>query len=389
MVRELGAILFVLLVFLQAAVAQGASSLSNKVEVLEEQVQRLMQKNSQLQKRLEDVDSAGAVAQDQMMDLEKQFRSRLLISGYADVEYVDNSLPDSDGGFRMHHFSLVFTKNIDSKWRLFSEIEFEDAPSVEFDGKPASCDDCSGTIFLEAMNISYSPSAMFGLKAGRFFTPAGIWSEDHYPPFVKTQERPLHIRKIFPQLVDGAMGFGRLQMGETFLNYQVYSGNGEGNPGSTDENSSKAVGVKLALLFPLFSHFELGASYYKDTLNTGTDKVASGAHFKLRVQSFHFQGEYAKGELESSVGDDAMLEGYYTQLFYNINHFDIGYRYDFFDKVNSGNVGQEDEVRNSLFVNWKVQENVVLKLEYHEAEPQFSDNYTKTIVSLVAHINSQ
>jgi len=389
MVRELGVCFFIMLVTQHAAVAQSTSVLSTKVDVLEEQVERLMLQNSRLQQRMDDVNNAAAVSQDQVIDLEKQFRSRLLISGYADVEYVENSLPEKDAGFRMHHFSVVFTKNIDSKWRLFSEVEFEDAPSVQFDGKPSSCDDCSGTIFLEAMNISYSPSALFGLKAGRFFTPAGLWSEDHYPPFVKTQERPLHIRKIFPQLVDGAMGLGRLQAGETFLDYQVYSGNGEGNPGSGDENSSKAVGVKLALLFPLFTHFELGTSYYQDKLNTGIEKVASGVHLKLRLQSFHFQGEYAKGELQPNVGKEYTLEGYYGQFFYSINHFDVGYRYDYFDDMKNSGFDQEEEVRNSVFINWQVQENVVLKLEHHEVEPQFSDDYTKTIVSLVAHISSQ
>ena len=230
------------------------------------------------------------ILQDQLEETNIANTNEMKISGYADIEYHNSTQDGKEPGFRLHHMSLFFEKRVTDDWKFFSEIEYEDAPFLEyeFEGKKADsiCEGCYGKIFLEAANFTYAYDPVMSLRAGRFFTPAGIWSVDHYPSFVPTQLRPEHVRNIFPQVVDGVGIFGTISMGNSFLNYDLYLGNGEGNSGSADSNSEKATGAKVSLLLPFFRYFEIGASAYNDTstdtLDIDTDKTAIGAQEKAR-----------------------------------------------------------------------------------------------------------
>ncbi|MCI0508276.1 MAG: porin [Gammaproteobacteria bacterium] len=313
------------------------------------------------------------------------------ISGYTDLEYHDSSAPGAEPGFRLHHMSLFFEKRITDQWRFFSEIEYEDGPFIEYNyngsNVDSECEGCYGKIFLEAMNFTYAwdPRAQF--RGGRFFTPAGIWSIDHYPPFVPTQLRPQHIREIFPQVVDGVTVFGTLPLGGMFVNYDIYLGNGEGNPGSEDGNSEKATGAKLSLLFPALKYLEIGASIYNDTQNDDQEKEAIGAHLKLKIWDFTLQGEYATATNTPVSGSSFDQSGYYAQLLYDIGKWTLGGRYDFYDAQENT---QSESIYNSVFVNYHVTEAIVLKLEHHqvELEDPAAEDYDHTIGSVVIYLGN-
>ncbi|MEP5047263.1 MAG: hypothetical protein ABJ006_02860, partial [Balneola sp.] len=200
-------------------------------------------------------------------ELIKKDENRMQVSGYADVEYKGSDSPGVSEEFRMHHLSLFFTKKFDNKFKFFSEIEYEDAP--KFDGindGSGELEEASGTIFVEAVNFDWNYSQLINLRAGRFFSPAGIWSEDHYPPFVATQERPMHIFRIFPQFVDGVSGFGRQYLTDLIsVDYNVFIGNGESSiSGKKDLNSNKATGFRGRIQLPLWDEFNLGFTLYND-----------------------------------------------------------------------------------------------------------------------------
>jgi len=326
---------------------------------------------SELETEIKKNDETVSILQDQVSLLEKSLNSQLKISGYADVEYKSSSVFDEPNSFRLHHFSLFFKKQINEKWRFFSEIEFEDAPKIEFDGDPTNCKGCSGKIFVEAVNIDYVWKPQSALRFGRFFTPAGIWSIDHYPPFVPTQERPLHIRKLFPQLVDGAAIFGNIPLSGSFLSYDLYFGNGEGNTAKKDENSSKASGLNLNLSIPTLAHTEFGATFYKDTLNNDDEKTVSGVHTKLIISDFTFQAEYADAEINPVSGTKFNNKGYYGQLYYNYVKWIVGYRYDFLDENTT--IANDAQMRNVFFINYRVDKDIVVKLEHVEKEPEDSE----------------
>lgn len=341
----------------------------------------------ELEDRIQKLEEEALVSTEGIYDVNTRVDSQMVISGYTDVEFTTTTQPGKTDGFRLHHMSLFFEKNMGDKWRFFSEVEYEDAPKFEGDG--ATLSDADGKIFLEAVNMTYSMQQEVNLRAGRMFTPAGIWSEDHYPTFVPTQERPQFIRKIFPQNVDGAQAFGTVEMGSAFLNYDVYVGNGRSaNAGHNDDNSAKSKGAKMSFLFPLLNHFELGASYYtdpRDSGQSGEELTATGVHGKLKAGQTTFQFEVAKGEW-----DTVESEGVYGQLMYDWNKYTVGMRADSYDP-DSGNASTQSETTiNSVFANYHFNKNVTLKVEYHavDNEDPSKDDYEKTTFSVVGYLGN-
>ena len=367
------------------------AELKRRLQQLEQQIQTLQKNHDTLASSIAKTLKAGELAQDTTLDLEKQLHSKLQVSGYADVELRNDTRADDPPSFRIHHFSLILTKQVDPHWRTFAEIEYEDAPRMEFTpGAPDCQGDCSGQIFLEAMNVDYSPSDTVGVRVGRFFTPAGIWSIEHYPPFVATQERPLHIYQIFPQLVDGALLHGALPIVDTFLNYDVYVGNGEGSSGHADNNSKKAFGMRAAVQLPWVARGELGVSAYTDTL-TGTStpetsKFATGIHAKARKGQVAFQTELASARYKPKDGTAYTTAGYYVQLGVDISAATIGYRYDYFEEYDMPSTTTTDLRRNSIFANYRVHKNIVLKLEQHRTTRDHANGANLTLASIAVYL---
>jgi len=345
------------------------NEVSERVETLEGSVELLEEANAELRKDLDD---------------------RLRVSGYVDVEYIIQK--DKDNTFRMHHMSLFFQKKISDKWKFFSEIEYEDTPKFsasgakDADGNYVLDSGGEGKIFVEAVNLDYNflPQAIF--RFGRFFTPAGIWSVDHYPPFVSTQERPGHIRNIFPQLVDGAMVYGTLNLGGHYLNYDFYYVNGEGNTGKKDKNADKAMGLKASAILnvPMFSHLEVGGTGYfdpEDSKNGDQEKTALGVHAKLKYTDFILQTEAAFAQFSGDTSDKATRSGYYAQFIWEPAMWSLGVRHDnYYDRSNS-----DAKVTNSVFANYRFNTNLVVKVEHHIIDNAGTDD-NKTVFSVVSYL---
>lgn len=315
----------------------------------------------------------------------EELEGKIKIGGYVDLEYTQDSRDQIKPGFRIHHFSLFFKQKISERWRFFSEIEYEDGPSFDFrDGLTAG----AGKIFVEAVNFDYEYKPELIVRGGRFFTPAGIWSVDHYPPFVPTQERPLHIRKIFPQIIDGLMTYGTHSVGSVIARYEGYVGNGEGNDdeGKEDDNTRKSYGVKISLLPITMQYLDFGASYYSDRrADNGQEIDAAGLHAKLRLGSATFQGEYATGDIKTVSGSSFTRSGYYAQLMYDIETWTVGGRHDIYESDDTLNV---EETRKTAFINHHVSANVVLKLEHHihEYENPAQQDYNLSIASIAYYL---
>ena len=334
-----------------------------------------------------------SIVQDQIEEINQNASKQMRISGYADLELQKSTELGKYTSFRLHHLSLFFEKRIEEKWKFFSEIEFEDAPKFEGAGEaqtpPASgeiVEDAEGKIYVEAVNISYQHDAALNIRGGRFFTPAGIWSVDHYPSFVPTQIRPQHIRQIFPQVIDGLVAYGTVNFNSSFLDYHVYSGNGEGNTGSGDLNSDKSNGARFALILPWLNYMELGLSAYNDILNDGTKKRATGSHFKIEYRNFAIQGEYAKGVY--TIGTNRRSNGYYAQLLYRPSAVSYGIRHDYYKA--DENVASSGNTFDGVFFNYRVNDSVLFKLEHHlvKSDDSSISSHSESICSLVVYLGS-
>jgi len=346
-----------------------------------------------VEERLSNLEDSLMLAEEANEELRAKSESAMKVSGYADAEFITEE--NNDSRFRIHHLSLFFHKQLDEKWRFFSEIEFEDGPVVDCEGctgaTTAANISANGKIFAEAINLTYQLRPEATLRFGRFFAPAGIWNVDHYPPFVSTQERPQHIRKIFPQLIDGAMAYGTFRMGNTFLNYDAFVGNGEGNNGHNDNNNDKALGLKASFIIPVKGAklVEVGATAYQDVQNAAEDqkKTATGIHAKVSVSDFTFQTEHATADFSPQHGAAKMGDrsGHYEQLTYSPNQWSFGFRNDFYDSDES--TANKGKTIQSLFTNYRFSTNTVGKVEYHQIDAEGSTQKTdKTIFSIVTYL---
>ncbi len=348
-----------------------------------------------LEERLQKLEGEVAINREEADDTANRFKNNMSVTGYADTEYISTNQTGKKTGFRVHHFSMFLKKQVSDDLRFFSEIEYEDGPYYEPAKATTPATVGSGKIFAEAVNFDYQWRADTSVRVGRFFTPAGIWSVDHYPPFVATQERPQHIRLIFPQLVDGAAVSGNHPVGNAFVNYDLFVGNGETTlaDGSGDNNSTTAVGLRATASLPITQQFDVGATLYHDKLASAADiaqpkKDALGIHAKIRHGAYGFQGEYAKASYKptSSTGGDYDRKGYYGQFSYDINKWTLGYRYDFYDPISTST---NDATKiHSAIVNYHVSKNVVLKWEHHLANAEdTTKDYFRDIASIAVNLD--
>ena len=356
---------------------------------------------AELEERLVALEEEALIATEGVYDINTRDENRMRISGYTDVEYHTHTNDNVDR-FRLHHMSLFFEKNLGNDWHFFSEIEYEDGPKFEGAGEASTAvdvngdpvggeiiEDAKGKIFLESVNLTYQWKQEANIRFGRMFTPAGIWNIDHYPVFVPTQERPQHIRKMFPQVVDGMQAFGTIAVGTTFANYDLYTGNGNGNTGKGDRNQAKATGGRLSLVFPMLTHFELGTSYYNDPEDSSKNDeefTATGFHGKIKAGPVTLQFEQASG-----AWDTDEREGYYAQLLYDWEKFTFGVRNDYYDSDAENSATEKGKTFNSVFVNYHANKAITLKVEHHaiDLEDNSTDeDFGKTIFSIVGYLGN-
>ncbi len=341
--------------------------------------------NADLKNKMNELSSRVETLEAEKNDVKEKISGLAEITGYADVEYIMTDKPGEDNEFRIHHLSLFVKKQFTGKWRFFSEVEFEDGPFFETTNEGTTWKSgTGGKIFLEVMTLEYLYDPKLNIVLGRFFTPAGIWNVDHYPPFVTTQDRPQHIRKIFPQLTDGLQVNGAFSPGSTVVSYNLYAGNGEGNTGAGDNNEGKALGGRIKLKLPLLTKTEFGLSAYTDSDKTRTDKNSFGADLSLQWKSLKFQGEYAQAAVSPGEYE---ITGYYGQLIYAIGDWDLIYRHDRYDPKST--VINDGTTINTLAVNHHFTPVIVGKLEHHfvDQDNDAADDYNRSIFSLVVYLS--
>ena len=337
-----------------------------------------------LEERVTALENAQVVTDDAIADANHQLEYGAKISGYVDAEYrTRTKSPGEYNGFRLHHTNLMILNKFSEEWSFFSEIEFEDGLQIE----GSSTD---GALFVEKAGFDYKWKPEATIRVGRFMTPIGIWNEDHYSPFVSTQDRPMHIEQIFPGTTNGIGILGTTSLGSTFLNYNLYTGNGSDAPGESDNNNNKAVGARGTFVFSDFHHLEAGLSLYKDTLEDGSDKTVNGLHMKLREGPWAVQMEYAAGKEDPLAGSETESKGAYIQPQYTMDKWTFGYRYDLYDTDSGDSSTKTENIDNVVYVNYRVLPHLVLKAEHHMYsydDPAKEDN-TMTVFSVAAFLGS-
>ncbi len=255
---------------------------------------------------------------------------RLSISGFMDFQVnkifeVDDTnsvraFPFSNENlqFMQNNLNLYFNFKVDDDWKAFTEIRFLYLPTgslelephfqdVDGDGAPdiyvdsdndgnldsiATPDGSTmtmynlnnttdqtqslveyGSIYIERAYIEYNKFPFASIRFGRFFTPFGIWSNDHGSPAVTSARFPyivLPISSIGSGMPTKQTGFelvGKIPLSSTIIDYAIYTGNGVSNTSSIGDqfDDDKSVGCFLNFKTPLGNilEVEFGGSGYR------------------------------------------------------------------------------------------------------------------------------
>jgi hypothetical protein len=350
----------------------------DRIDRIESELEELKKENIDLKNRLKIIEAYKEEDELTAAELVK-------ISGYADAEYHITDEEGENDNFRIRHLSLIFEKKFEKEWKLFSEVEFEDAPLIESTHTDNQAATVQGKLFVEQVYIEYLHGMDMDLRFGRFLTPAGIWSIYHYYPYVTTQTRPLLVRNIFPHVSDGIQLRKSLRLLGSTLGTSLYVANGSGNPGRTDRNENKGVGLRLNYSLDFLSDFQFGASYFGETDNDDVKTDSYGLHTKMSYLRTELQAEYAIRENDPSDADSYHTSSSYVQLAYDITNWTLAGRYDWYEENSSYG---DYQYRYTGALNYHFAHNVVGKAEYNRNEFDSTEtkDYNEIILSIVVAI---
>jgi hypothetical protein len=127
---------------------------------------------------------------------------------------------------------------------------------------------------IERVHLTWQPRDWFGIIAGRFLTPYGIWNVEHGSPVIIAVRPPYsQVAHFLPLAQTGLQAFGRANVtGHLDIGYALTFSNGRGPMDEVhDLDSNKAGGLRLQILydspqvkFTLGGYGYLGA--YTDTM---------------------------------------------------------------------------------------------------------------------------
>ncbi len=306
------------------------------------------------------------------------------VSGYADAEYAFTDQEGEDSGFRVRHLSLFFTKDVQKEWKLFTEVEFEDAPRIESESATDDVKSSQGTVFVEQLYIEYHPKLSWDIRLGRFLTPAGIWSIYHYPPYVPTQTSPIIYKVIFPKVSDGVQLKNSFNLRDSAIDTHLYIANGAGNPGALDRNEGKGIGARVNA--DLLTGLSAGLSYFGERDNEGILRMSYGAHVLFNSSSLRLQAEYQTRSNEPDAASGFDDSGWYAQAEYDMSKWTLAARYDWYDPSSESS----DDLWTGYTgaVNYRFAHNVIGKLEFNrnEFDDPSMDDYSQGILAIVVAI---
>lgn len=198
------------------------------------------------------------------------------VDGYISVEYerqlekAKEGRGDANGSFDADLFDLVMNWSVNEDLRVAADLTWEHGPAIE-EGR--------GNVAVEYAWFEYRVRDWLRFRAGKMFTPFGIYNEIHTAkPAFLTFKVPLSTNstnkfgtpeRLYPRwsMAVSALGNGTSALGD--WDYQIAVANGENeagteNPFEKDDNREKAVMGRVRL--QVLPRLLVGGSFYTDRL---------------------------------------------------------------------------------------------------------------------------
>ncbi|MGE4295863.1 MAG: hypothetical protein AB7E49_09195 [Campylobacterales bacterium] len=259
------------------------------------------------------------------LSLEAAWYDKMTVNGYFSHEYEKRlsgdtcdkpGCPDPNGSFDADMFDLVFNFQPTDRLRIAADLTWEHGVQSEI---------AKGNIASEYTFAEYTVSDLLRIRAGKMFTPFGIYNEIHTakPAFVIMKEpnptnKMYFIEKgdeglyFYPRWGSGIAAVGNGFAGSMPFDYAVmiangdreYDGSGDhGNEYDKDDNPQKGYTARLRL--NPTDDWQVGASLYRDRLNNydaNDDLNGTGELMSLGLQSMWHITDRIGLELEFMTG---------------------------------------------------------------------------------------
>ncbi len=234
------------------------------------------------------------------------------INGYSsfEVEYQWSEAGEGDRHASMDAdlFDLVFNFRPTDQIRVATDITWEHGVASE-DGR--------GNAAIEYGFAEYALSDGLKLRAGKMFTPFGVFNEIHTakPAYLSVKEaastnkpeRIVDSERFFPRWGVGVAATGDLFIGDVRVDYHLMVSNGEQedtNPYEEDNNLAKAVTARTRVESgPAI----VGVSLYADWLDGGETIVSTGVQGQVVVGSLEVMTEGVYGTRGGGGATDAQV----------------------------------------------------------------------------------
>ena len=188
---------------------------------------------------------------------------------FVDEEGMFNDLMNDNVTFLMQHLNIYFASQLSESWSTLVELRFSFLPLgqeksfdmglTEYERVDTTVHDPYsderirfGGVAIERAHATWRPTDWFGLLAGRFLTPYGIWNIDHGSTVLIPIRPPLlQVHQWIPTAQTGLQIFGRFFPGDDlYLDYAVTASNGRGPIDSVfDLDRDKGIGLRARLTY--------------------------------------------------------------------------------------------------------------------------------------------
>ena len=245
----------------------------------DEEIAALKKSRDELQQALE-AEREERLDQESEVQVEnmEEEQNRLKIFGFVDVQWYMYLFPDDatqknskldNNSFAVGHWNLYLDKKLGDSFRTMGEVRFAFQPYGEQISSGADQSDFEranteaidwvdayywdwGGISIQRVWIEYKPNDYFGIRAGHYLTPFGVWNVDHGPTVVIPAHRPFIITsQLMPDAQTGLYAYGRLFPSDsTFIDYGLTVSNGRGPVQKLyDLDDHKALGLNLGFSY--------------------------------------------------------------------------------------------------------------------------------------------
>ena len=307
-----------------------------------------------------------------------QLGDKITINGYSSFEFEkmfdDEGKGDPNGSYDADLFDLVLNFTPTDRLRIAADLTWEHGSATE-DGR--------GNVAVEYAFGEYTVYDWLKLRAGKMFTPFGIYNEIHTAkPVFLTVKEPLSTNKnnkfgsdmrFYPRWSTGIAALGNFALSEIDFDYNLLISNGEQentNPHEEDDNKEKSITGRL--LFNPVEDLRVGFSVYTDQISEldsldeitdgRTTTFSYGAQAEWNYNNFGIELEYVSGSFEPSGGDKINSNAYTAMVYYSINRiFTPYFRYEFLDP----NDALDNDLANMsvIGINTKIDEGLYIKTE--------------------------